>query len=105
MAKKYQSTVFRGKGVRLVFKPKAVREILTSPEVTADLAARGERVAAAADAASGGTHVLRVNGRGSKARRGNVRRARVAVITGDVEAILGEYNSRTLTRAIDAGRG
>lgn len=105
MARKYQSTVFRGKGVRLVFDPKAVRALLTSPEVTGDLVARGERIAAAAEESSGGLHVLRVNGRGSKAKRGNVKRSRVAVITADVDAMLGEAKGRTLTRAIDAGRG
>lgn len=107
MAKKskYQSRVFRAKGVRLVFDSKEWRKMLTSEEVTADLLGRGEAIAAAADAASGGTHVVRSEGRGARGRRGRIaRRSRVAVVTADGKAVVGEARDHTLLRALGAGR-
>lgn len=84
--------------VRVRHKKKGYRQLLTSPEVRADLVARSERIAEAADRNSGGgTHVTRI-------RASGVKRARAAVITGDYKAVRGEAADASLTRAVDAGR-
>ena len=67
-----------------------------SPEVQADIKARAERIAAAA---GDGFVVSPVTTNMSRSGR-----ARVAVITGDADAMLAEANDQALTRAIDAGR-
>ena len=71
----------------------AIRELLTSPQVEAELRRRAERVAAEA----GPGHVV-------DSQRGK-RRARAAVITANTEAIVAEARTRNLTRALNAGRG
>jgi len=88
-----------------VFSPKEGRNLLTSPEVTADLVGRAEAIIAAADASSGGKHVMRVNGRGVRGARGRVaRRSRVAIITADARAVIGSAKENTLVRALGAGK-
>lgn len=78
---------------RVVINKKAVGEILRSPAVLADLEARARRIAAAA-------------GPGHKVdSEVGTKRARAAVITETTEARRAEAKARTLTRAIDAGRG
>lgn len=57
----------------------------------------GERIAEEATAASGGEHVVIVSETKS--------RARVVVITADDRAREAEATDRTLTNALDAGRG
>lgn len=71
---------------------KGIRELLTGPEVAADLRRRAEAIAAAA----GPGHKIDVTQRG--------RRARAAVITDTLDAMKAEAKRRTLTRALDAGR-
>lgn len=82
--------------VRIELNRAGVGELLKSSEVRADLARRASAIAAAAAAAGGGTF-------GHEASVGKSR-ARAAVWTEDVEAMLAEANHRALTRAIDAGR-
>ena len=67
-----------------------------SPEVQADIKARAERIASAA---GDGFVVTPVTTNMSRSGR-----ARVAVITGNADAMLAEANDRALTKAIDAGR-
>lgn len=78
--------------VKIVLKPGAVEELLKSPEILADLAARGQRIAAAAG-----------EGNESEPFIGKSR-ARVTVRTATTDARVAEATSRTLTQAIDAGR-
>lgn len=80
-------------GTRFELNHDGVRELLQSPGVLADLAARAGRVAAAAGP---GMEVSTFIGRN---------RARVSVITATTEARLAEAHHRTLTSAIDAARG
>ncbi len=70
-----------------------IRELLKSPMVQRDLRARAQRIA---NAAGPGMEVRTDVGRN---------RARAAVVTADVDAMLAEATDRKLTRAIDAGRG
>ena len=70
-----------------------VRDLLRGPQVLSDLRSRASRVAAAA----GPGHRVEV-GLGPN-------RARAAVITDTMEARRAEATDRSLTRAIDAGRG
>lgn len=69
-----------------------VRQLLTSPEVEADLADRAERIAAAA---GDGFEASTITGR---------TRVRASVISTTLEAIRAEANDHALTSAIDAGR-
>lgn len=70
-----------------------VRRVLRSPEVLADLKARGGRIAMAA-------------GRGFEiAPRVGSNRARVAVIAVTDRARRAEASSGALSKALDAGRG
>lgn len=78
--------------VKIVLHPGAIDELLKSPEVQADLAARGKRIAAAA-----GEGVV------SEPFVGKTR-ARNTVRTDTTDARIAEATNRTLTRAIDAGR-
>lgn len=79
--------------VTIKLNSKGMRSLLRSQAVLGDLERRGARIAAAA----GPGHVVE----GSIGRN----RARAAVITATMEARAGEAKRRTLTRAIDAGRG
>lgn len=88
------------KAVRIVVHSKGVRQLLSAPGVTADLARRASRIAAAADGAAGegASHRVEVEpGAGS-------RRSRAAVITQNFEARKGEAVDRSLTSALGAGR-
>lgn len=69
------------------------RALLRSPEVQADLRRRAEAIATAAGE---GNEVAVSTGTG---------RARAAVYTATFEAKKSEAEDRTLTQAIDAGRG
>lgn len=78
--------------VRIVLNRRGVRDILRSREVADDLRRRAERIAAAA----GPGHEVEVAiGRN---------RARASVRTATIDAMVAEGTSRTLTRALDAGR-
>lgn len=80
------------KSVRVALNPKGIVALLQSQAVADDLAARGERIAAAA-------------GEGVEVRSTTNRdRAVTFVTTATTEARLAEAEDRTLTRAIDAGR-
>lgn len=84
--------------VRFVLNRAAVRELLRSPQITAEIARRARLIAAAADSATGrpGDHSVEVAvGRN---------RSRAAVYTETFNAMHREADSRTLTRSIDAGR-
>lgn len=70
----------------------AVQALLRSKEVTADLEARGNRIAAAAGP---GMEVSTVQGKD---------RVSVFVTTATTEARLAEAETRALTGSIDAGR-
>jgi len=72
-------------------------DVRNSPEVIADLQARAERVASAAG--RGNTT------RDPETRRGRRGRARVAVVTSSIEAILDQRNRSTLTGALLSGGG
>jgi hypothetical protein len=78
---------------RIVLNRKGVQELLTHPNVVADLEDRAKKIAAAAGA-----------GMESEAQAGR-KRALALVWTGTREAREAEATSRALTRAIDAGRG
>lgn len=78
--------------VRVVLNRRAVRDLLRSSEVVADLRARAGRIADAA-------------GEGMEARTQlSKTRARAAVFTATPQARAAEAKNRTLTRALDAGR-
>jgi hypothetical protein len=79
--------------VRIKVNRNGIRDLLRSDEVLADLEERGQRIAAAAG-----------DGHRVESEVGQ-NRARVAVITDTIEARISEAKNRTLTRAIDAGRG
>lgn len=68
------------------------RQVRQSAGVLADVAARAQRIAAAAGP-----------GMEANSQQGQTR-ARASVITATTEARLAEANNRALTRAIDAGR-
>lgn len=86
----------------VVFKVNSagVRELLRGAPVQADLKARADRIAAAANAdlTSGDTGFVVDVDIGKN-------RARAVVVTATPEAMNAEATSRTLTRSIDAGRG
>ena len=81
--------------LRIELNRAGVAQLLKSPEVQADLAARATRIANAA-AASGGIF-------GHETTVGP-RRAHAIVYTDDTAARKAEATDRALTRAIDAGR-
>lgn len=81
------------KVTRIVFKTKGFRQILRSQAVAADLARRGNAIAAAAGEGVGVQTSVGAN------------RARVTVATETREAAKSEAVDKTLTRAIGAGRG
>lgn len=81
-------------GPRIELNSRGIRELLNSPEVAEELERRAEMIA---DAAGPGHRVEVEHGTGA--------RARAAVITDDIPAMVSEARDRTLTRALDAGRG
>jgi hypothetical protein len=81
------------KSARIVLNRAGVRELLKCPGVQADLARRAERIAAAAGPGMVAESYVGRN------------RARSRVYTQTPEARRAEASDRTLTRAIDAGRG
>lgn len=80
--------------VRIEFNEDAARELLKSPEVQAEL---GRRAAAIAGAAGNGTFEVTASMTPT--------RARVSVGTADHTARQSEATTRSLTSALDAGRG
>lgn len=78
--------------VRIVLNRRGVRELLRSPEIQGDLARRAHNIA---NAAGLGHEVDTQVG---------PNRARAAVFTDSIDAMLAEATTRDLTRAIDAGR-
>ncbi|MFT9821151.1 hypothetical protein [Lysinibacillus sp. NPDC056185] len=83
--------------IKVTMNRAGMRTLLLGPQVRADLAARAQRIATAADIASRGKHRVTV-GSGRN-------RTHVFVTTADTPARVGEARSRTLTRAVNAGRG
>jgi hypothetical protein len=84
--------------IGLKLNTQGINELLTGPEVNADLQARAERVQAAASA-----HMQDPTGM-TVVEAGDSKRARYIVITTNPEAMQGEMKDRRLTRAIDAAR-
>lgn len=78
--------------VRVLLNRKNVRALLKSPEIKAELERRAENIARVAGP---GHRVVSEIGRN---------RARAAVITVTIPAMLAEARDRNLTRALDAGR-
>lgn len=79
--------------VRAVLNGREVRRLLKSPEVTAELLRRGERIAAAA-------------GPGFVAKPSmGPNRARVAVVATTAAAQRAEARDGALSMSVDAGRG
>lgn len=78
--------------VRIVLNRRGVRDLLRSREIAADLTRRAERIASAAGPGHRVESEIGPN------------RARAAVITDTVDAMVAEATHRTLTRALDAGR-
>lgn len=83
-----------GTTIRIEVNQAAIREILKSDEVRADLEARAKRIAAAA----GGEPDYEVDVRWGSTR------ARASVRTATFDAIRDEARNRTLSGALDAGR-
>lgn len=79
--------------VRIELNRRAIRDLLSAPAVTDDLRNRAQRVASAA----GPGHRVEVSDTGS--------RARAAVITETIPAMIREGRDRNLTRAFDTARG
>ncbi len=85
--------------VTIRYKSEAFRQILTSQRVLAELVARAERIATAADRAAndpGGHDVLTDIGR---------RRARAAVLTRTPKSMWKQATQQTLVSSFGAGRG
>lgn len=80
------------KGLRVEINKAAIRALLTSPEVSADLSSRGNAIAGAA---GDGVEVTTTRNRD---------RVVVFVRTETVQAMKSEAVDRSLTRAISAGR-
>lgn len=81
--------------VRIVLNRAGVRNLLRSPEVAADIARRAAAIAAAASSGEGEFgHDVKIG----------KNRAHGMVWTDDQAAREAEATSRSLTRAIDAGR-
>lgn len=79
--------------IRIEVNDAGIREILKSDAVQADLQARANRIAAAAG-----------SGMEASAFIGRTR-ARASVITATAKARKAEATNRSLTKALDAGRG
>ena len=80
---------------RVKFHPKGFAKLLNAAGVAADLDRRAAAIAAAANSGASGFETRGETG-------GN--RARAAVVTTSVDAMLAERDELALTRAIDAGR-
>jgi hypothetical protein len=81
-----------GSSIRIEMNSAGIRELLRSAGVRADLARRARAIAAAA-------------GEGMEVREELRRdRARASVFTATKEARIAEASTRSLTRALDAGR-
>lgn len=80
--------------IRIEINDAAAEALLKSPEVQADLRRRGQRIAAAAGS---GSYDVTSSMTPS--------RARVSVGTADDKARKAEATQRSLTKALDAGRG
>lgn len=80
--------------LRIEWNRNAIKDLLRSPEVRADLERRAAAIKARADGP--GEHIV-----DSQIGRN---RARASVRTGDYKAAKAEAESANLTRAIDAGR-
>lgn len=80
------------RNVRVELNRAAVRDLLKSPEVLADLERRAEAIAAAAGEGMEVDSQIGSN------------RARASVRTATFEAMRAEATERRLTRALDAGR-
>jgi phosphosulfolactate synthase (CoM biosynthesis protein A) len=78
--------------MRIKLDRKAMRDLLRSPELLADVEERARRIAQTAG-----------DGHGVRSEVGR-NRVRAAVVTESFEAARAEARSRNLTRAIDAGR-
>ena len=81
---------------RIKFHNQGFNEVRKQSALVADMTARGERMAAAAEAEGGKFEVVVTQ---------NKSRARVIVTTADIQAAAGEHKDRRLTRALGAGRG
>lgn len=84
--------------VKIELNRAGVRQLLTSSEVVADIGRRAAVIAGAASSNSGGAKF------GHDVVVGKSR-AHGMVWTDDFDAMLAEAKGRSLTRAIDAGRG
>lgn len=78
--------------VRIELNRQAVRDLLRSPEVAADLKRRADAIAKAAGEGMESDIEIGPN------------RARASVRTATFEAVRAEARKRALTRALDAGR-
>lgn len=79
--------------VKITINRKGIGQLLKSPEAVNELRRRARNVAAAAGPGQWNVRAEYDN-----------KRARAAVVTGDLEARRNEAKTRALTRAIDAGR-
>ena len=85
----------------------AVRELLRSGPIVADLMARGHRIAVQADSAAASAIPWDPSADAPAHKVTSFigkNRGRVTVDTGNPEAMIAEARHRTLTRSIDAGR-
>ena len=80
------------KKVRIEMNAKAIRKLLRSPEVRADLERRARNIANAAGKGFAADSIV------------TSKRARAMVYTSSYEGMRAEAEQRALTRAIDAGR-
>lgn len=82
-----------GKDMKVTISSAAARQILTSPKVLDDLMRRGEKIRAGCELPG-----YMVEGKAGK------NRARVAVFTGNAEAIMDNARNNTLLKNLDRGR-
>lgn len=92
------------RGVRVEMNGRGVEELLTSPEVRADLRDRAERVLGAARDEAAGFIVTGNYYNGLKIREDTTDRAVVRVVGTAPHSHLVEAAHGTLARALDAGR-
>lgn len=79
---------------KIKFNSAGFKQLMNSAGVRGDLERRGQAIADKADQA--GDHVV--------FSEEGPQRARVAVVTADVQAMVAERTSLNLTRSVDAGR-
>lgn len=84
-----------GRIKKIKFHYEGFNELRKSPEIAGDLHRRGEAIA---QAAGGGEDFVVIDAPSSS-------RARAIVATATVDGMLAEARDRSLTRALDAGRG